>query len=535
MCAVFATPLALCVLLAGCGRLGYELTTSSRQTGTEEVFPVTPEEETVDTPLGSIPSDAVYISAAGSDEGEGTLASPLRTWSHALAQLSPGKTLVVLDGRYTGSSGTGNFIYDCTSTSTACDGAPCSSGTEDQPIVVRALNVRKPLLTTDGDAAPGLLSGCSNIDIYGLRAVGADATSASWTGDTFTISGSRDISFGLGLVAEPSRFSAGAALLIEASSDVLVEAVEVYDFHASGILVRDASDVTLRRNYVNARRRVDTQGGYVSTCTTRGDISVELRKAAGVIVENNILEGSCIGLTNRPGSGGGPNSGSNHRFVGNIVHDALRRAFESHTYCPGFSPCPDERIAANLVLENNVAVNAGTGFLMRGVRELVLRNSSAISCPEGFNINDYGVNEGVFPSASITTSLGTAPESGGEFGFRITDLAETDWHISKANVFGYTMSYDPPGINLEEASTVDPELGGCLAYVPPSSPLFEQGIGANVSMRYVDGELTSRSLWQDDGAFPCGSLVEGVNDGADSTCASVHERLHVGTAGCPLP
>jgi hypothetical protein len=61
-------------------------------------------------------------------------------------------------------------------------------------------------------------------------------------------------------------------------------------------------------------------------------------------------------------------------------------------------------------------------------------------------------------------------------------------------------------------------------------------VGANVVFRYVEGVLTEEPLWRaSTGAFPCGAIVAGVNDDPSQSCSGVHERLHVGTAGCALP
>ena len=81
----------------------------------------------------------------------------------------------------------------------------------------------------------------------------------------------------------------------------------------------------------------------------------------------------------------------------------------------------------------------------------------------------------------------------------------------------------------------------CIAYVPAGSAMEGAGqdgadIGANILYRYVDGALTSEPLWDPQtGAFPCGAVVEGVNDTPGDSCIGLHERVHVATAGCPLP
>jgi hypothetical protein len=60
-------------------------------------------------------------------------------------------------------------------------------------------------------------------------------------------------------------------------------------------------------------------------------------------------------------------------------------------------------------------------------------------------------------------------------------------------------------------------------------------IGATIVNRYQNGTLTSTPLWnRDTGAFPCGAIVAGVNDGSIA-CANLHRRLNVNTNGCRFP
>src|SRR5262249_9080577 len=61
--------------------------------------------------------------------------------------------------------------------------------------------------------------------------------------------------------------------------------------------------------------------------------------------------------------------------------------------------------------------------------------------------------------------------------------------------------------------------GQCLAWIPAGSPMKGAGkdgrdIGANILHRYENGVLTGVPLWDPDtGEFPCGAVVEGINDG----------------------
>jgi len=52
---------------------------------------------------------------------------------------------------------------------------------------------------------------------------------------------------------------------------------------------------------------------------------------------------------------------------------------------------------------------------------------------------------------------------------------------------------------------------------------------------HEDGTLTSTPLWDaESGAFPCGAIVPGINDG-ERSCATLHQRLNVNTNGRALP
>jgi hypothetical protein len=61
-------------------------------------------------------------------------------------------------------------------------------------------------------------------------------------------------------------------------------------------------------------------------------------------------------------------------------------------------------------------------------------------------------------------------------------------------------------------------------------------LGATVLYRYVNGTLTTTPLWDTGtGAFPCGAVVTGVNNGGGNSCNDVHTRLHVNSGGCAFP
>src|SRR5690606_9730211 len=105
------------------------------------------------------------------------------------------------------------------------------------------------------------------------------------------------------------------------------------------------------------------------------------------------------------------------------------------------------------------------------------------------------------------------------------------------HTYGNPIAFEPATApEIVAPTSGDPELGGCLAYVPASSPLYATGVGARVTHRYEAGTLTDVPLWHPvTGAFACGAVVPGINDDLATSCIGVHERLHVGTPDCPLP
>ncbi len=85
----------------------------------------------------------------------------------------------------------------------------------------------------------------------------------------------------------------------------------------------------------------------------------------------------------------------------------------------------------------------------------------------------------------------------------------------------------------------DPAFGACYLWAPSTSPLRGAGtdgsdIGATVLYRSVDGVLTGKPLWSKTGKFPCGAVVEGVNDG-EARCSNVGTRLRINQNGCEFP
>src|SRR5262249_31128912 len=127
---------------------------------------------------------------------------------------------------------------------------------------------------------------------------------------------------------------------------------------------------------------------------------------------------------------------------------------------------------------------------------------------------------------------------------------QESWRIEWSNASGNHVDYgspEPPGDDaghIRHSHVLDvPEIGlgdtQCLIRIPDGSALKRAGkggrdIGATIVHRYHDGKVTRQPLWDPStGAFPCGAVVVGVNDGP-IRCSNVHERLNVNAPGCHL-
>ena len=134
------------------------------------------------------------------------------------------------------------------------------------------------------------------------------------------------------------------------------------------------------------------------------------------------------------------------------------------------------------------------------------------------------------------------------YGFLVS--GQENWRIEWSDAAGNHVDYgaaEPPGDDaghIRRSVVLDvPEIGlgdgQCLIQVPDGSALKRAGngahdIGATIVRRYHDGKLTREPLWDPaTGAFPCGAVVAGINDGP-IRCTNVHERLNVNARGCHL-
>ncbi|HEV8310088.1 MAG TPA: right-handed parallel beta-helix repeat-containing protein [Methylomirabilota bacterium] len=501
----------------------------------------------------SYAQNTFYISPTGSDSNPGTNALPWKRWAFALGRLAPGDTLIAKDGTYTRST-TGIPSIIC--------GSNAQHGTATEPITIKAQNERRPMLKAGGTSGPtGLtwtaftMQNCSWWNIRGLRFEGSDADNSQSQYNNFGgllhIYQSSNIKLFRLFSRRNNRYANHHLILLQSSSNILLEESEVYDFCRHGISVAGGIKITLRRNYANAHFYPTIPGQWPPDdpppgpdCTANGhSIAMVLYPAKQSGMENNITEHNGYGfLSIEPGDV--PGAGSSNRFLGNMGIDNHRDV------------TIDNRSAAqaNIVFENHVSVNSRTVGLWNnnnGVKGLVCKNCSFID----------GSPIGGSPRASVLQDLGHVSDDTVLYrnvlvinypmeGFSIPGT----WSSCRIE---YTTSYHnnpnfPPhsSCTFANISAANPNFGEpagdrvgigyghCMVYIPSGNAALKgtgkggADRGANVIYRYQNGVLTGTKLWRPfSGAFPCGVDVLG----SGHRCRNVHQRLNVGVNGCPVP
>jgi len=204
-----------------------------------------------------------------------------------------------------------------------------------------------------------------------------------------------------------------------------------------------------------------------------------------------------------------------------------------------------------------VAVHtSGTGLFLRGAADTVVENATLYGST---NASGLEVDEG---DTQLGGTCGSSNPQGCSFSaanvlaldnanLGIASAGQGAWQIDHSNAVGSDADWlvgepiDDSAGHVQQSLATDPGPvgrgpGQCIAWIPKESPMKGAGrdghdIGANILYRYQDGVLTGTPLWDPaTGAFPCGAIVAGINDGSPS-CQNLHERLNVSTNGCPLP
>ena len=200
-----------------------------------------------------------------------------------------------------------------------------------------------------------------------------------------------------------------------------------------------------------------------------------------------------------------------------------------------FDSTTNHNIGTHLV--DHVSIDAvNDGFYFRSNMQASCTRCTAIGSAMSGWLADTLTNHTDAASSSCSNCLVV---DNSDTGFHV-EVQAAGWSITSSNAFGNATDFTPTGVSeLVRPSGIDPQLDGCLVYLPAGSPMRGTAfgdIGAEVEYRYVDGALTTVPLWHPiTGAFSCGAVVAGVNDDPATSCSGVHERLHVGTSGCALP
>jgi len=476
-------------------------------------------------------------------------------------QLEPGDELVLLDGVYE-PGGTGFFDAVCTdpySWETAAN-----HGTESSPITVRAQNERQAWLRGDGSFFPFKVFGCSYWNFEGLRVSNGDFLAEEGEWDVkmnVYVVDSDHLELRRFLVHDVNRYYNSAGIQINSSTDVLVEESEIYFFHRHGIDAHNSERITIRRTYANARGAADIEGGFVShpCCEEGGDEAYSYYYSSDSIMENAVSVDS-ENLSNVTGQDtvlGNP-GGHDNQSLGNISYRDLRpgtwhsRIFETSGSVGGGGVTRDFLVigkpetTSQLLWGLTDHLTENTTWVEMDYYPIMVATASSASefvlCNELEDSCDFTVRDSLFLNTTSPVFYGEDTEyvqwrveysnafleDDPEAGFGVTEViddAEDDYQSS--------LEVEPTGMGLGE--------GQCVVYVPEGSPMKGAGsdggdIGAEILYRYEDGVLTDEPLWDvETGAFPCGVIVEGVNDVAGDSCFDIHEQINVNSNGCTLP
>lgn len=493
----------------------------------------------------------LYISPKGDDGAVGTIRTrPLRSFERALRRLEPGDTLVLLDGTYTRET-TGLPRIDCGA------GGNARSGTAERPITIRAEHERRAFLSSDGQAAGLEMTNCAWWRIEGLRAASTDdPTGDQGGGFPFRVNHVTNVVLRRLLASHNNRAHNTHLYGIENSHNVLVEECEGYFFHRHAFSVWRSSNVTLRRCYANSMQ--SSPQGCCSEIDNRhfGDEAFSLYGTSYSTVENSISENQANGfqihgIANPDDPSG---SGGRHNQVLGCVslNDAVSVLVSSRQVGGTY-----HNALGNYIRDLVVVGNTGNALFLRGASNTVVENVTLFGSPDGSGfVADAGDSalggtcegkneDGCGFVARNVLSLGH------DDGYGFIAVDQSDWRIEHSNASGSSRNWvvgepihDTAGhVQRSRTAPAGPiGLGAnqCVMWIPEGSPMKRAGkdgrdIGANIVYRYENGALTRTPLWHPvSGAFPCGAVVRGINDGPRA-CINVHTRLNVNRNGCALP
>lgn len=458
----------------------------------------------------------IYLAPDGDDMGDGSRDAPWRTFARAIVELQPGASLVLLAGTYTPDVH-GSLFASC-----ADGGAP--NGTATHPIFVRAEEERRAHLQTGGAVAGVELVGCSWWRIRGLHVSGGDAAESG--GNNVTIRESTDIELRTLLLDRNNRRFGTVLARVPESARVLFEDCEAYAFTGTAFYGAGGTDIVLRRVYMHGRDAEDLpdceSDGQCSEHGDRADYGVSA--GSGMLLENVIIERAAY-----------PVAGSGIRDVtllGVVSTDAV------HGLVFGWHA--DRGYPRNIRIEHYVSIGTEIhATYVRSAADVVIRNVTAIGSSAFRSDLDGGQpcdpQLGCWVEGANLLSVDSVNDG---LLFVDTEGRVTHSNVSRADGTAFypdEVIDDDEGL-WQRSSTVEVDdigLDACIVVVPDGSPMKGAGengddIGANLRFRYEGGVLTTTPLWDaETGAFPCGAVVEGVNDDPARSCIGVHERLRV--------
>jgi hypothetical protein len=474
-----------------------------------------------------------WIADDGDDAADGSESAPFATFSHAIAQLAPGDTLIARAG-----STFGRLSFDCLNNS--CDGEPCPSGERGRPITVRAETPRSVELTALEEAL--VVRQCSHVVIDGFEAHQRDEESTDFA-TIALIADSDHLVLRNMLLHTLNRWVNGHVLFLARSSHVLVEDSEIYDFHRGAVIISASEHVTARRIYVNGRGTPNLpEPAFNCCCLEDADYGMWISGSFDVTIENVLVERVCepFVVIGQEEDLGLDRAATGTRILGSMSLSSRYAGFGARSYCEDANPCPEINHVRDLEIVDSVAIDASDAVHMNAVQNVLVRNFTSVDIRDDAFVFRVGTENVAIDDSSFLVvnalDVGTA-----DLGYLIENHDEGT--ILSSNTSGVVDDLDPMFTPMGLGSA-DAALDGCRVYVPDASPMRGAGaggadIGARIVNRYVDGTLTDEPLWDPStGAFPCGATVDGVNDEAtfpNATCSTVHERLNVGTNGCAIP
>lgn len=482
----------------------------------------------------------IYISPDGVDTGNcQSIPTACKRWDYMLPLLNPGETLWV----------TGTTATTYTSATSGLFTATCGSGgildgTLENPIVIRSVNERQPLIdgSNIGENDTIEVYNCDYWHFIGLRAKRGDEASTNGWGDVAFFSDTTNLYIYRNLFYQPNSdpdctspptptgCNVHPMLFggVSGTTNSVIEENELYDFHRHGFSISSGSTSNvIRRNYANPRT-------YHSD--TNADPCFIVYPGSTNIFENNIAENCGTGMQVEAN---GTTTGN--QLLGNIVIDSdgsiLNRI--------GITIHTREAVALDTVLRNNVIIGQALGVYPRDNTNTQIYNLSVFDTTELEGVLCDDVSSGSasgLPSCFATNSLVL-----NAFTYGLRQSNQASWTFTRnASSGSGTAAYSPSTPN---ASIVNPFTdaptnmgsGACYAYVHDDSNLKNQGsgggdIGANVLFRYTNGVLTTDPLWDTvTGEFPYGAVIAGINNVAGDSLFDIDDRLNINTVNCPFP